>query len=139
MVFIKRIFISKIIISNFTNSVKSINYQIITEIDKKVEYLNFYLLYEPNRLLCAFTTTHELQFHIFDSRDKIVQNIKFLPISQNSDLISKLDLNNQHESRGMLSFQNRVPDIKLLKFHVNRDNQTYLKKCNFLRKLICQI
>ena len=28
----------------------------------------------------------------------------------------------------MLSFQNRVPDIKLLKFYVNRDNEAYLKK-----------
>ena len=33
----------------------------------------------------------------------------------------------------MLDFQNRVSNIKLLKFYANRDNSTYLKKCDFKR------
>ena len=38
----------------------------------------------------------------------------------------------------MLSFQNRTPDIKLLKFHINRDNQAYFEKHNFQRKLFAK-
>ena len=32
---------------------------------------------------------------------------------------------------GMPDFQNRASDIKLLKFHRNQDNNTYLKKNDF--------
>ena len=42
-------------------------------------------------------------------------------------------------TKGVLIFQNRISNIKLLKFHTNRDNMTYLEKCDFQRKLICQI
>ena len=83
----------------------------------KVEYLNPYLLYGPNSALCAFPAALELQFHISVPRSKIIQNVKFLSVYQTSDLISKLDFTRQHESRGMLGFQNRAPDTKLLKFH----------------------
>ena len=38
----------------------------------------------------------------------------------------------------MPSFQNRAPYIKLLKFHANQDNSSYLKKCDFQQKLICE-
>ena len=38
----------------------------------------------------------------------------------------------------MLDFQNRVLNIKILKIHVNRDNNTYIEKCNFQWKLICR-
>ena len=38
-----------------------------------------------------------------------------------------LSITRQHKSRGMLDFQNRALDIKLLKFYTNRDNQAYLK------------
>ena len=93
--------------------------------------MNSYFLYVPNTALRAFTTALELQFHIFDYGGKIVQNVKFSPVSQNSDLISLLNPTCQHESNGILSFQNRAPDNKLLKFHVNRDNQAYFKKYNF--------
>ena len=79
--------------------------------------MSSHLLYEPNHALCAFTATLELQFHISDSRDKIVQNVKILHVRQNSDLNLKLNPTRQHESRGILSFQNRTPNIKLLKFH----------------------
>ena len=72
-----------------------------------------------------------LQFHIFDPMGKIVQNVNFLPVSQNSDLTSKSDSTRQHKSTGMLNFQNIAPNIKLLKFHANRDNQAYLEKYNF--------
>ena len=69
---------------------------------------------------------------------KIVQNVKFLSVSQNSNLISKLDYTCQHESKFMLSFQNRAPDNKLLKFYTNQDNRAYLEKHDFEWKLICQ-
>ena len=51
---------------------------------------------------------------------KIVQNVKFLHVSQNSDSTLKLNHTHQHESKDMLSFQNKALDINLLKFHVNR-------------------
>ena len=70
---------------------------------------------------------------------KIVQNIKFLSVNQNSNLITNLDPNCQHEFRGMLAFQNRILDSELLKFHANRDKRAYLKKCDFQQKLIFQI
>ena len=63
--------------------------------------------------------------------DKIVQNVKLSSVSQNSDLILKLDSIHQHESRGMLGFQNRAPKNKLLNFHANQDERTYLEKHNF--------
>ena len=75
--------------------------------------------------------TLELRFHISNSRGKIVQNVNFLSINQNSDLNSKLNPTREYESRGMLGFQNRVLDIKILQFHVNQDNSAYLKKYDF--------
>ena len=71
------------------------------------------------------------QFHISDLRGKIIQNVKFSPIIQNSDSSSKLNPTSQHEPRGMLDFQNRAMDIKLLKFHANQENYTYLEKYDF--------
>ena len=62
---------------------------------------------------------------------KIVQNVNFLPVSQNSNLSLKLNPTRQHESKGMLGYQNRASDIKLLKFHANQDNNAYLEKQNF--------
>ena len=62
---------------------------------------------------------------------KIVQNIKFWPVSQNNDSTLNLNLTLQHDSRGMLDFQNRPLDIKLLKFHANRDDWAYFEKYNF--------
>ena len=103
------------------------------------EYLSSYLLYEPNSALRAFTVAPELQLHISDLKAKIFQNVKFSSVSQTNDLILKLNLTRQHESRGMLGFQNIVPNIKLLKFHVNRDNRAYLEKCEFQQKLVYQI
>ena len=38
----------------------------------------------------------------------------------------------------ILNFQNRAPNIKILKFHVNRDNSAYLEKYNFQWILVCQ-
>ena len=93
--------------------------------------MNPYLLCGPNNALRVFTTTLELQFQISVPRGKIVQNVKFSSVSQTSDLISKLNSTRQHESRGMLGFQNRALDTKLLKFHVNRDERAYLEKYDF--------
>ena len=67
----------------------------------------------------------------FDLRGNIVKYVKFSPISQNSGLSSKLNPTCQHESKGMLGFQNSALDIKLLKFHTNRDNIAYLEKWIF--------
>ena len=100
--------------------------------------MSSYILYELNHAPRAFTATPKPQFHIFNPRGKIVKNINFSSVSQNSDLSSKLNLARQQESRAMLSFQNKALTVKLLKFHVNQDNSTYLKKYNFQRKLVCQ-
>ena len=97
----------------------------------KVQYLNLYLLYGPNNALFVYTATFEVQIHISIPRGKIVQNIKFSFVSQTSDLISKVDSTRQHESKGMLGFQNRAPDTKLLKFHADREEIAYPKKCDF--------
>ena len=105
----------------------------------QVEYLNPYLLYEPNSAPRAFTADRELQFHISVPSRKIVQNVKFLSVNQNSYSILKLNPTRQHESSGMLDFQNRVTDTKLLKFYTNQDERVYLEKCDFQRKLVCQI
>ena len=79
--------------------------------------MNSYLLYGPNNALRTIIATPELQFHISDHKGKIVQNIKFLSVNQTSDLMSKLDLTHQHESRDMLGFQNKDSNTKLLKIH----------------------
>ena len=68
----------------------------------------------------------------------MAQNINFSPIGQNSELSLNLNPTHQHESKGVLSFQNTVSDVKILKFHTNQDNSAYLEKCNFQWKLICQ-
>ena len=39
----------------------------------------------------------------------------------------------------ILGFQSRDPDIKLLKFHSNRDNWAYIEKHDFQWKFVCQI
>ena len=69
----------------------------------------------------------------------MVQNVNFSFVGQNSDLSLKLNSTSQHKSRGMLDFQNRIPDIKLLKFHSNRDNNAYLKKHDFQGKFVFQL
>ena len=56
----------------------------------------------------------------------------------NSALISNLNFTRQHESKGMLDLQNRAPYVKL-QFYVNRDNDVYLEKWDFQRKLVCQL
>ena len=52
--------------------------------------MNFYLLYEPNNALCVFTIAYKLQFQISIPRGKIVQNVKFSPVNQNSDFKFKI-------------------------------------------------
>ena len=61
----------------------------------------------------------------------MVQNVNFPPVGQNNDLCLKSNSTRQHESNGMLGFQNRALDIKILKFHTNRDNSVYLKNVIF--------
>ena len=100
--------------------------------------MSSYLLDVPNHAFCAFTAAPELKFHIFDPRDKIVQNINFLPINKNSYSRSKLNRIGQHECRDILGFQNRASDIKLLKFYANQDNIVYIRKYDFQRKLVYQ-
>ena len=100
--------------------------------------MSSYLLYEPNYAIRAFTTAFELRFHIFDPKGRIVQNDNFLFISQNNDLSLKLNLTRENVFKCILDFQNRTPDVKILKFHQTWDNNTYLEKCDFQRKLVCQ-
>ena len=61
----------------------------------------------------------------------MIQYVKFSPIIQNSDLNLKLNSTCQHKSRGMFSFQNRALNVKVLKFHANRENSAYLEKHDF--------
>ena len=69
----------------------------------------------------------------------MVHNVNFLLVSQNSDLSLKLNSTRQQDSRGMLGFQNRAPNFKMLKFHVNQDNSAYLEKYDFQWKLVYQL
>ena len=75
-----------------------------------------------------FTASLEIKFHSSDPRGKNHPKYQFFARQQNNDLSLKLNPTRQHESRGILSFQNRVPDIKILKFHANQDNSPYLKE-----------
>ena len=70
--------------------------------------------------------------------DKMVQNVNFLSINQNSNLSLKLNPLYQHKFMCMPGFQNRASATKILKFHTNRDNSAYLGKCNFQKKLVYQ-
>ena len=45
--------------------------------------------------------------------------------------LTVLNPTRQYDSKSMLSFRNRVPDIKLLKFHENRDNRLTSKNMIF--------
>ena len=93
--------------------------------------MSFYLLYEPNHAFHAFTTTPELQYQISDPKGKIIRNVNFFSVCQNSDLSLKLNPTRQQQSRGMLNFKNRASVIKILKFYINRDNNACLEKHNF--------
>ena len=64
-------------------------------------------------------------------RAKLFKVSTFLRVSQNSDLSSQLNPTHQHDSKGILSFQNRALSVKLLKFHANIDERTYIEKCDF--------
>ena len=61
----------------------------------------------------------------------MVQNINFLSVGQNRYLSLKLNPTRQQESSGMLDFENRSLDVKILKFHTNWDNSAYLEKRDF--------
>ena len=39
----------------------------------------------------------------------------------------------------MLDFQNRAPNIKILKFHTNWDNNAYLEKYDFQQNLVYKL
>ena len=82
--------------------------------------MSSYLSQESNSALCMHTTTIELQIGFSKPRGKIVQNLKFSPVSQNSDLSSKLESTRQNESRGMLGFQNRALEAYKLKLHTKQ-------------------
>ena len=67
--------------------------------------MSSYLLHESNNALCALTVAPELRIIIFNPRGKIIQNVKFSLVSQNSGLSSKLDSNHQNESGEYLIFK----------------------------------
>ena len=58
---------------------------------------------------------------------KIVQNVKFLPVSQNNDLSSKSNSIHQNESRDVLGFQNKVLETYKPKWHAKRSMRLTLK------------
>ena len=62
----------KSLISFLCISVKSNNYKIIIETQKRLSIWISYLLFEPNNALRAFTTDPELQFQISIPKGKIV-------------------------------------------------------------------
>ena len=93
--------------------------------------MSSHLLYESKHAIRTFTVAPELQFHISDPRGKNHLKCQFLFVSQNNDLTLKLNPNSQQESKSMLGFQNKAPNIKLLKFQANQDNNAYLKKHDF--------
>ena len=64
--------------------------------------------FELHGALCALIAALTLQIEILNPRDKIIQNVKFSPVSQNIDLSEKLDSSHQNEFRGMFSFQNKA-------------------------------
>ena len=63
-----------------------------------------FLSHESNSALRALMTDLELRITIFDPRGKIVQKVKFSPISQNNYMSPKLDSTCQNESKDVLGF-----------------------------------
>ena len=57
--------------------------------------------------------------------------MKFLTVSQNSDLSLKLESTCQNEFRGMFDFQNRAPEAYKQKLHVKRCNKVTSKNVLF--------
>ena len=76
-----------------------------------MKYFGSHLLYERNCAFRALTAIPELKFQSSYPMGKIIQNVNFSLVSQNSDSSSKLNFNRQHESKDILSFQNRALDI----------------------------
>ena len=98
--------------------------------------MKLYLLYGLNNGLHTFITALEL-YSIFSTLGAKLSKISnFHSSVWTSDSISKLNPTCQHESKGMLGFQNRALDTKLLQFHVNRDEWAYLEKHDFQRKFV---
>ena len=66
--------------------------------------MSSYLYPELNDVFHALTTIPKLQIVNPNPRGKIIQNVKFLSVSQNNDLSLKLDSTCQNKSKGMLVF-----------------------------------
>ena len=98
--------------------------------------MSSYLLYDLNLALRAFTAASELQFNISDPNGKIVQNVNFSPISQNNNLILKLNPTHQHVSKSMINFKNRSSyyDVTQIDTIVLTSKNTI-----FQLKLVCKI
>ena len=62
---------------------------------------------------------------------KIVQNVKFFPINQNTDLSSKSYSTSQNKSEGMLGFQIRTSKANKLKLHAKWCNKGLPQKMHF--------
>ena len=107
---------------------KSNNYQNITKTHSK---LNICI---PTSYMSS--TMHSIRSQLLPNSNFTFLTLwekssKFFAHHQDSDLSTKLNSTHQYESRGMLGFQNRAADIKLLKFYANRDNSIYFKKIWF--------
>ena len=75
----------------------------------------FLPLIRPNHALCAFIATSKLQFHIFDSKGKIIQNIKFFHVSPNNYLTFKIKPYSSTRVHGYARFLKQNPRYEVIK------------------------
>ena len=79
------------------------------------------------------TAAFDIRFAISYPKGKIVQKVKFLYVSRNSDLNPKLYSTHQGKSGDMLGFQNRGPEAYIPRWHAKTmqrslpQNMSYLK------------
>ena len=66
------------------------------------------------------TGTLELQIRVLNLRGKIVRNVKFSPVSQNSYLSLKLDFTRQNDSTHMFNFPNGILEAYKPILHAKR-------------------
>ena len=94
--------------------------------------MSSYLSHHSKSALRALTASSKLQIRISNPGGKILQNINFLPISQNSYLNIKWDSTCQNKSGGMLGFQNRSQKANQSKLHAKQCNRMLSWKMHFL-------
>ena len=79
------------------------------------------------------------QFHIFDLRGKIVQNIKFSPVSQNSDYNLKIRPYSSTQVQEYAWFPKQSYRYQVIEISYKSRQLTYLEKRNFQQKLVYKL